>query len=90
VKLGNSMILLNLWDKIKKCIWAVIVVYGPAHKNRKEDFLVELSSFCQVIDCLYIVGDDFNILRNVLKKINLAPFLAPLIFPIRLFILLRV
>jgi exonuclease III len=68
VKLGNSMILLNLWDKIKKCRWYVIVVYGPAHENRKEDFLIELSSFCQVIDCPYIVGGDFNILRNVLEK----------------------
>jgi hypothetical protein len=62
------MILMFLWDKIKKCRWAAIVVYGPAHDNKKDEFLAELSLFCNSIDCPYFVGGDFNILRTVAEK----------------------
>jgi exonuclease III len=68
VKLGEFMILMFLWDKIKKCRWAAIVVYGPAHDNKKDEFLAELSLFCNSIDCPYFVGGDFNILRTVAEK----------------------
>jgi exonuclease III len=59
---------MNLWDVKKKCRWAVIVVYGPAHDDLKDDFLAELSLFCNCVDCPFIVGGDFNILRSVLDK----------------------
>ena len=49
-----------------------MVVYGPGHEPAHEDlkagFLAELSVVCQGIDCPYIVGGDFNILRHVLEK----------------------
>jgi hypothetical protein len=35
VKIGEFMILMFLWDKIKKCRWAAILVYGHAHDNKK-------------------------------------------------------
>jgi hypothetical protein len=50
------MIVMNLWDKIKKCRWAVIVVYGPTNEERKVEFLSELANFCGSVDCPYIVG----------------------------------
>jgi exonuclease III len=68
VKLGSFMILMNLWDKKKMCRWAIIVVYGPTHDEFKPAFLAELSSFCSAIDCPFIVGGDFNILRTLLEK----------------------
>jgi endonuclease/exonuclease/phosphatase family metal-dependent hydrolase len=62
------MVLMNLWDKIKKFRWAAIVVYGPAHENRKDEFLSELSLFCHAVDCPYFVGGDFNILGDITEK----------------------
>jgi hypothetical protein len=71
IKLDKHMILLNLWDKMKKCRWAFSCVYGPAHEELMVDFLIELASFYHGIDILYIVAGDFNIPRNVLEKNNL-------------------
>lgn len=55
VKLGEFMILLNLWDNKKKCRWAFICVYGPAHEDKKSDFLAELASFGNLVDVPYII-----------------------------------
>jgi exonuclease III len=68
VKLGEFMVLMYVWDCKKKCRWAVIVVYGPAHEEFKAKFLAELVSFCNCVDCPYIVGGDFNILCSVKEK----------------------
>jgi hypothetical protein len=62
------MMLVNLWDKVKKCRWAFVSVYGPTHEELKDGFLAELASLCYGIDIPYIVGGDFNILRHVLEK----------------------
>jgi hypothetical protein len=47
---------------MKKCNWALIVVYGAPHEEDKPDFLTELASFCHNLFMPYIVGGDFNIL----------------------------
>ena len=43
VKLGDHLIVVYMWDKMKKCRWACVVVYGPAHEELKAGFLAELS-----------------------------------------------
>ena len=68
VKMGDHMILMNLWDNKKKCRWSVITVYGPAHENMKSAFLAEMASFCNAVDGPYIIGGDFNILRHCGEK----------------------
>jgi hypothetical protein len=62
VKIGRFMLQFVLWDKIKKCNWGLIVVYGAAHDDLKMDFLTELAAFCHGMHCPYTVGGDFNIL----------------------------
>lgn len=44
------------------CVWALLNVYGAAHDKHKDEFLVELASFCSHLSMPYIVGGDFNIL----------------------------
>jgi hypothetical protein len=53
---------------VKKCNWALIGVYGAAHEENKNEFLIELASFCHGILMPYIVGGDFNILRHSGEK----------------------
>jgi hypothetical protein len=67
-KAGKYMLQFILWDKVKKCNWALIVVYGAAQEENKNDFLTELASFCHGILMPYIVGGDFNILRHSGEK----------------------
>jgi hypothetical protein len=50
VKLGDFMVLMSLWGNVKKCKSSIIVVYGPAHEERKTAFLVEMASFCNAVD----------------------------------------
>ncbi|WVZ97093.1 hypothetical protein U9M48_042654, partial [Paspalum notatum var. saurae] len=40
-----------------------LVVYGPAHDDKKNEFLAELSSFCARNSEPYVIGGDFNIIR---------------------------
>ena len=56
VKTGKYLLQFNLWDKKKKCRWTLITVYGSAHEEQKEDFLAELSAWCNGITKPYIVG----------------------------------
>ncbi|PNT69281.1 hypothetical protein BRADI_3g52631v3, partial [Brachypodium distachyon] len=67
-KLGNYVLQLNLWDKKKKERWSLLTVYGAAHPEFREEFLAELAAFCNAVDCPFIVGGDFNILRHAGKK----------------------
>jgi exonuclease III len=68
VKLGDFMVLMSLWGNVKTCKSSIIVVYGPAHEERKTAFLVEMASFCNAVDGPYVIVGDFNILRNVREK----------------------
>lgn len=67
-RIGNNIIQFNLWDKRKKCQWALLVVYGPAHEELKEAFLSDLSEWCNKVNMPYIVGGDFNLIRHAGEK----------------------
>jgi hypothetical protein len=36
---GEFMLQLNLWDKVNKVKWNLLIVYGAAHENQKLKFL---------------------------------------------------
>ena len=57
-------------DKKIKKDWGLLVVYGSAHEEHKVEFLTELSDMCGNITYPYIVGGDFNIIRNEKEKNN--------------------
>jgi hypothetical protein len=67
-KLGDFILRMDLWDLNKKCKWSLLVVYGAAQDKRKNEFLAEMSSFCNAMDNPYIIGGDFNILRHCGEK----------------------
>jgi exonuclease III len=46
----------------------LITIYGPAHEEKREQFLRELSNMCAKNDLPVIVGGDFNILRYSSEK----------------------
>jgi hypothetical protein len=60
-KLGEYTLRMDLWDNKKKCKWSLLTIYEPAHDEFKNCFLAEIASFCQAVDCPYIIGGDFNI-----------------------------
>jgi hypothetical protein len=86
-KAGRFMLQFNLWNKTKKCNWGLIIVYGAAQEEIKEDFIAELSSFCNSMLVPYVVGGDFNILRHAEEKILILFRVTLMIFLILLFIL---
>ena len=51
-------------------MWTLVVVYGVAQDDRKEEFLNELAYTCSQIHVPYIVGGDFNIIRRQDEKNN--------------------
>lgn len=61
---GKFILQATHFDVEKKVMWALLVVYGAAHDDLKDEFLVELASFCSHLTVPYIVGGDFNILRE--------------------------
>lgn len=60
---GDFMILMNLWVKINKVKWNLLVVYGAAQEEHKTPFLTELSAFCARNNEPIVIGGDFNIIR---------------------------
>jgi exonuclease III len=65
---GEYMIQLNLWDKLAKIKWNLLIVYGAAHEEGKIPFLSELSSFCSSNQEPLLIGGDFNIIRYASEK----------------------
>lgn len=58
-----------MWrTKKQKCKLSLIFVYGPAHEDRKEQFLLELAQVCHEIKSPCLIGGDFNILRFSTEK----------------------
>ena len=49
-------------------VYCILVVYGSTHEEYKIEFLTEMSDMCSTTTCPYIVGGDFNILRNAKEK----------------------
>jgi exonuclease III len=65
---GEYMIQLNLWDKILKIKWNLLVVCGSAHDENKMSFLAELSNLCTHNSEPMIISGDFNIIRYLKEK----------------------
>ena len=40
------------------------MVYGAAHDDKKDEFFAELALMCSNISTPYVIGGDFNILRE--------------------------
>jgi hypothetical protein len=53
--------------KLKKNI-SLVMVYGPAHEDRRDVFLAELAETCAKIKIPTLIGGDFNILRFSKEK----------------------
>jgi hypothetical protein len=64
-KVGRHIVQFN---QKGKCQWALLVVYGPAHEELKDDFLVGLSAWYNGVNMPYIVGSDVNIIRHCGEK----------------------
>jgi hypothetical protein len=62
------MLQVNLWDKINKVKWNMLVVYGAAQDEFKIEFLSELSAFCSRSNEPLLIGGDFNILRYMEER----------------------
>jgi exonuclease III len=65
---GKFILQHTLWDKMLSKKWSVLNIYGAAHDDQKDDFLVELAAFCLKNKEPYVVGGDFNILRFSSEK----------------------
>ena len=67
---GNYYVKFHLCNKMDVFKWALVVVYGPAQNNLKEQFLTELVNMCSHESLPILVGGDFNILRTPHDKNN--------------------
>ena len=65
---GKYILQLVVGDKNKKPNSGLLIVYGSAHEEHKEEFLLELATMCHNMQVPYIVGGDFNILRHPGEK----------------------
>lgn len=65
---GEYMIQLNLWDKVARIKWNLLVVYGAAQEEGKIPFLSELSSFCSSNQEPLLIGGDFNLITYASEK----------------------
>ena len=50
--------------------WVLFNIYGPAHDDRKLEFLEEIQSKVQSVECPMILGGDFNLVRRIEEKSN--------------------
>jgi len=67
---GDHYVKFHLCTKMDGFKWALVVVYGPAQNNLKEQFLTELGNMCSHEKLPILVGGDFNILRTPYDKNN--------------------
>jgi hypothetical protein len=66
---GDYYIKFRLCNKSAGFKWALIVVYGPAQADHKENFLDELVQVCSHERLPLLMGGDYNILRHPSKKV---------------------
>jgi hypothetical protein len=57
-----------VFDKEQKKNLMLVIVYGPIHDEKKEQFLTKLSNICAGIKIPTLIGRDFNILRYSKEK----------------------
>jgi exonuclease III len=58
----------EVFDKSTSKKVRLVTVYGPAHDDKKDQFLIELSNICAQNDLPLVLGGDFNILRSSDEK----------------------
>jgi hypothetical protein len=57
------LLAVEVTEKSMKINLMLIMVYGPAHEDRRESFLAELAETCSKIKIPTLIGGDFNILK---------------------------
>jgi hypothetical protein len=60
----------NLTMNLDGFQWMLFNIYGPAHDDRKLEFLEEIQTKIQSVDCLVLLGGDFNMIRKREEKSN--------------------
>lgn len=65
---GNFAIMAKVVDRKTQQNMTLISVYGPAHDDKKDQFLTELSRLCTSNPHPLLIGGDFNILRFSSEK----------------------
>jgi hypothetical protein len=67
---GDYRIKFIIKNKTDGFRWALLSVYGAAQEEHREHFLLELvRAYTSCADLPFIVGGDFNIIRNPSEKI---------------------
>jgi hypothetical protein len=69
---GDFYIKFHLCNKDNNFKWALVVVYGPAQANLKEQFLTEMVHLCSHEQLPILIGGDFNILETLVKRIRIV------------------
>jgi hypothetical protein len=72
---GECFFKMLLLDKRSKMRWHLVVLYGPAHIEDKDNFLTEFTQLCNKRKGAVVIGGDFNIIRKTNEKNK------PCIFP---------
>jgi hypothetical protein len=67
---GNFSLKFKLRNKEDNFEWCLIVVYGAAHDNNKENFLSKLVRMRDTSNLPVMFGGDFNIIRSPSEKNN--------------------
>jgi hypothetical protein len=61
-------VMAEVFDKSQKRNLMLVTIYGPAQEERREQFLIDLSSICANIEIPTLIVRDFNILRYSKEK----------------------
>jgi hypothetical protein len=61
---GDFYVKFHLCNKEEGFKWALVVIYGPAQSNLKEQFLTEMVHLCSHEKLPILLGGDFNMLRK--------------------------
>ena len=67
---GDYYVKFHLCNKNDSFKWALVVVYGPAQAEFKENFLTELVHMCSHEQLPMLIRGDFNILKSPNEKNN--------------------
>ena len=68
VSVGKFHVKMKVFDVLKQIQWHLVIVYGAAQEENKEEFLVELAEVCQDQTIPLLVGGDFNVIRCASEK----------------------
>ena len=58
----------TLTMKADKFVWKLFNIYGPAHDDRKLDFIDEIQSAVESSEIPVLLGGDFNLIRRIEEK----------------------